>query len=164
MIPLKTAFISRNMFCISETDTGYAIYPGFTHKNDGSYAIDPKTKQQVVIDGEPLKQPITILKKRLDNGVAILIDNAVTLLFHTIDINSLPLTFKSKNSTDSDKASILTANWKMARMKADIQNIASTSETVLLQGETGTGKELVAKALHRLSHRSTNKFVATIYC
>jgi len=34
-----------------------------------------------------------------------------------------------------------------------VQRIAATNATILLEGETGTGKELVAKAIHTLSHR-----------
>lgn len=41
-----------------------------------------------------------------------------------------------------------------------IRQVAPTTATVLVTGETGTGKELVAKALHALSSRKKNKFVA----
>ncbi len=42
-----------------------------------------------------------------------------------------------------------------------VKKIAPTKSTVMILGETGTGKELIAKALHRLSKRSKGPFVAT---
>ncbi len=41
-----------------------------------------------------------------------------------------------------------------------LKNTAPTSATVLIQGETGTGKELVAKAIHHNSPRKNKNFVA----
>jgi transcriptional regulator with AAA-type ATPase domain len=41
-----------------------------------------------------------------------------------------------------------------------LQSIAPTNATVLIQGDTGTGKELVAKAIHNNSPRKNKPFVA----
>lgn len=41
------------------------------------------------------------------------------------------------------------------------KQVAATDSTVLLLGETGTGKELMAKYLHRVGRRSTKPFIAT---
>lgn len=49
---------------------------------------------------------------------------------------------------------------KMQDVIARLQSIAPTSATVLIQGETGTGKELAAKAIHNNSPRKTKPFVA----
>jgi transcriptional regulator with GAF, ATPase, and Fis domain len=45
---------------------------------------------------------------------------------------------------------------ELARM---VRLVAPTSTTVLIQGETGTGKELVAKAVHKLSPRANKPFM-----
>jgi DNA-binding NtrC family response regulator len=51
----------------------------------------------------------------------------------------------------------------LRRVLKEVETVAPTDATVLLQGETGTGKELLARALHRLSPRHTHNFV-TLNC
>lgn len=51
----------------------------------------------------------------------------------------------------------------MQRMLDQVARVAPTRATVLITGETGTGKELVAKAIHDLSERSRKPFVP-VHC
>ncbi len=49
---------------------------------------------------------------------------------------------------------------KMENLKKSIQQIAPTDCAVVILGETGTGKELVARMIHHLSPRAANRFLA----
>lgn len=49
----------------------------------------------------------------------------------------------------------------MARVLKTVKKIAQTDCSVLVTGETGTGKELIAQSLHRLSKRSEGPLIAT---
>ena len=47
----------------------------------------------------------------------------------------------------------------LRRVLDQIQTVAPTDSTVLIYGETGSGKELIARAVHNLSSRKSNAFV-----
>ena len=47
----------------------------------------------------------------------------------------------------------------MRQVVKQVEKVAPSDSTVLILGETGTGKELIARALHRRSKRSTRAFV-----
>src|SRR6202041_240001 len=47
----------------------------------------------------------------------------------------------------------------LRRVLREIETVAPADSTVLIYGETGTGKELIARAVHNLSSRKSNPFV-----
>ncbi len=57
-------------------------------------------------------------------------------------------------------AGMLGKSKEMKQLFRKIEKVARTNSTVLITGENGTGKELVARAIHRLSPRRDEKFVA----
>ncbi len=52
------------------------------------------------------------------------------------------------------------ASAALRALLADVSKVAPTDSTVLITGETGTGKELVARAIHNRSRRSSRAFVS----
>ncbi|MDD5507720.1 MAG: sigma-54 dependent transcriptional regulator [Bacteroidales bacterium] len=48
----------------------------------------------------------------------------------------------------------------MERMMASVEKVARTDANVLLLGENGTGKELIARAIHKASHRKDEVFIS----
>ena len=64
---------------------------------------------------------------------------------------------------DIDKASmfeeIVGTSPALQSVLSRVAKVAPTDSTVLITGETGTGKELIARAIHKRSHRSSRAFV-----
>ena len=48
----------------------------------------------------------------------------------------------------------------MQRLRKDIERLSGLDCNIMLKGEEGTGKELVARAIHKLSHRKDQRFLA----
>jgi DNA-binding NtrC family response regulator len=61
---------------------------------------------------------------------------------------------------DSGFEGIIGKSSKMQEVYCLVQKVAPTNSTVLIIGESGTGKDLVAKALHNQSKRKNEKFFA----
>ena len=55
---------------------------------------------------------------------------------------------------------LIGANAKFRALLDIISMVAPVDSAVLIQGETGTGKEVIARAIHEASHRRRNRFVA----
>jgi PAS domain S-box-containing protein len=61
--------------------------------------------------------------------------------------------------TELGFAEIIGRSGALKEVMEKVAKVAPSDATVLLLGETGTGKELVARALHRMSHREGNSFI-----
>ncbi len=64
-----------------------------------------------------------------------------------------------KDRTEDGFKDFIGESKALRRVLDDIETVAPTSSTVLIYGETGTGKELIARSLHNLSSRRANAFV-----
>lgn len=66
---------------------------------------------------------------------------------------------KMKQQEKMDKQTIIGSSKKHEEMLDLIQRVAKVDTTILLQGETGVGKSLVAEEIHRKSNRSEKPFM-----
>ena len=87
---------------------------------------------------------------------------AVKNALETVRLRRENETLKRRLASESDtQGRLLGASEAMRRVRALIEKVAETDATVLVRGASGTGKELVARALHELSTtRRGHPFVA----
>jgi formate hydrogenlyase transcriptional activator len=99
---------------------------------------------------------------RVAKQVAIAFENA--LAFEYIEKLKERLTqekvyLEEEIRTEHDFDEIVGESAGLRRVLREVETVAPTDSTVLIRGETGTGKELVARALHQLSPRRERTFV-----
>jgi two-component system response regulator GlrR len=70
------------------------------------------------------------------------------------------ITQKRRKSTPSWREDIVTRSAAMEEMLSQAKLVAQAESSVLIRGQSGTGKELVAQAIHRASTRASEPFVA----
>ena len=84
---------------------------------------------------------------------------AATSLPKVTGPEDLPFCLQSDVSSEYSFEGIIGNSPAIQRVLEDVSIVASTDSTVLLHGETGTGKELIARAIHNLSPRRERSFV-----
>ena len=84
----------------------------------------------------------------------LIVDRAANL--YQLEEENRELTLR----TDSPLAGVITADPQMIKVCRMVDKVAPSNATVLLLGDSGTGKELLARALHDLSPRVDKRFVA----
>jgi two-component system NtrC family response regulator len=65
-----------------------------------------------------------------------------------------------REQADSPLAGVISRDAGMLKVCRNIEKVAPTSASVMLLGDSGTGKEVLARALHALSPRSKERFMA----
>jgi len=72
-----------------------------------------------------------------------------------------PASEAAEVGVEAEFPGIITRSPKVREVLQTIKKIANTNCTVLVLGETGTGKEAVSRAIHTKSHRAEGPFIAT---
>jgi transcriptional regulator with AAA-type ATPase domain len=82
-----------------------------------------------------------------------------TPLFQIDDGTSARISLDNNELRGSELPNIIGDSAALRRVLAMVRVVAPTDATVLINGETGTGKELIAEAIHKSSDRSNGPFV-----
>jgi two-component system response regulator GlrR len=71
-----------------------------------------------------------------------------------------PASTPAKSGDESWRAEIVSRSNRMAELLAEARMVAKSDASVLLRGDSGAGKELLARAIHKASARADKPFVA----
>jgi two-component system nitrogen regulation response regulator GlnG len=102
---------------------------------------------------QEVDEPIKLEPVQLRAGVPLLLAHSVVLL--------LRMAPSARPEVDSDPAcELLGSSRYMRELRRQLRQVAASDLDLLICGETGTGKELVANTVHRASRRSKGPLVA----
>jgi formate hydrogenlyase transcriptional activator len=100
--------------------------------------------------------------QQVANQVAVAVENA--LAFDEIEklrdrLHKEKVYLEEEVRTEHNCGEIVGESAALRRVLKEVKTVAPTGSTVLVRGETGTGKELIARAVHELSPRRERTFV-----
>ncbi len=118
--------------------------------NVGSVVLDAFSKEDIELLGQVAQQ------------IAIAVENG--LAYRKIEeltekLNTEKLYLEDEIRTEQNFDEIVGQSFALKQVLKQVEIVAPTDSTVLIQGETGTGKELIARAIHNLSGRRARTFV-----
>jgi len=113
-------------------------------------------------DGAPFQEDEVRLLVQVGRQIAIAIENSMA--FHELatmrdKLATEKLYLEDEIRFDQNLTNMIGDSPAFQAMLRSAQVVAPTDATVLILGETGTGKELVARAIHDMSGRSKHTFV-----
>ena len=110
----------------------------------------PGNSTPIKVDGELIRQATTFSGHALQNGVMIEFGDRVVAVLH----------WAYGQADRGETLGLLGVSAAIVTVRQEIRRVGPEPVPVLLRGLSGTGKELVAKALHEQSTRSKRRFVA----
>jgi two-component system, NtrC family, response regulator AtoC len=93
---------------------------------------------------------------------AVVLDPFATLVHGSTETPAdVPLSFADDGIVEplDGRRAFIAASPAMREVRAQVGQVANTNAAVLLLGESGTGKEVIAHLIHKLSRRSSQKFL-----
>jgi two-component system, NtrC family, response regulator len=126
-------------------------------------AVSPQTKVIVVTGNDDRSNALKAVAlgaydfyiKPVDaDALRLIVDRAARL--HELEEENRQLARRA----ESPLQGVITADPGMLKVCRMIERVAPSDATVLLLGDSGTGKEVLARALHQLSPRAKERFVA----
>jgi two-component system, NtrC family, nitrogen regulation response regulator NtrX len=91
------------------------------------------------------------------------LDRVILAIRHALDFSRLTLEYRRLKKQAVPEPELLGSSKAIQELKATIEKVAPSEGWVLITGENGTGKEVAARAVHRLSRRQDGPF-ADVNC
>lgn len=108
-----------------------------------------------IINGKKERIPISVSTSQLKDEEGNVLGGVETFRDH-----SLVEELRRELAGQYQLGDIVSRSGAMQKILATLPLVAESDSTVLVQGETGTGKELLSRAIHNLSDRSGGSFTA----
>ncbi len=105
----------------------------------------------VVADGDPVQGERVFTDREIERGVVLLLADRTVLLLHR---------FRTVTELGLPRHGLVGESEPLLELLQQIRQIAGLDVPVLLRGETGTGKELLAQAIHQASARRDRPYLA----
>ncbi len=136
--PLDDPYISRKPIVLRAAKSG------------GITVITTADGTRVTCGQTPVEDRVDLEPEQIARGVPLVLAGRILLLLHLVE---------PEVGTSASSMGMVGDSAGIRRVRVHVERVADLNVPVLIRGETGTGKELVARAIHDKSPRRTGPFV-----